>query len=154
MSQVNPMPPRTWIAVLAPSIAASPASSLATATARDHALERQQFGVPIGSFQAVKHKLADMAVALERARATAYFATLALAENDARWPTAVSVAKVAAGDCQRLLAKEGIQLHGGIGYTWEHDMHLYVKRVKTSEALFGTSTWHRARIASELLAAT
>jgi alkylation response protein AidB-like acyl-CoA dehydrogenase len=78
---------------------------------------------------------------------------LTLAENDQRWPTAVSVAKVAAGDCQRLLAKEGIQLHGGIGYTWEHDMHLYVKRAKTGEALFGTSTWHRARIASELLAA-
>ena len=64
----------------------------------------------------------------------------------------MSVAKVAAGDCQRLLAKEGIQLHGGIGYTWEHDMHLYVKRAKTGEALFGTSAWHRARIASELLA--
>jgi alkylation response protein AidB-like acyl-CoA dehydrogenase len=119
----------------------------------EYAKQREQFGVPIGSFQAVKHKLADMAVALERARATAYFATLTLAENDSRWPTAVSVAKVAAGDCQRLLAKEGIQLHGGIGYTWEHDMHLYVKRAKTSEALFGTSTWHRTRIASELLAA-
>jgi alkylation response protein AidB-like acyl-CoA dehydrogenase len=118
----------------------------------EYAKQREQFGVPIGSFQAVKHKLADMAVALERARATAYFATLTLAENDSRWPTAVSVAKVAAGDCQRLLAKEGIQLHGGIGYTWEHDMHLYVKRAKTGEALFGTSAWHRARIASELLA--
>ncbi len=118
----------------------------------DYAKQREQFGVPIGSFQAVKHKLADMAVALERARATAYFATLTLAEHDPRWPTATSVAKVAAGDCQRLLAKEGIQLHGGIGYTWEHDMHLYVKRVKTGEALFGTSAWHRARIASNLLA--
>jgi alkylation response protein AidB-like acyl-CoA dehydrogenase len=119
----------------------------------EYAKQREQFGVPIGSFQAVKHKLADMAVALERARATAYFATLTLAENDPRWVTATSVAKVAAGDCQRLLAKEGIQLHGGIGYTWEHDMHLYVKRVKTSEALFGTSAWHRARLASALLAA-
>jgi alkylation response protein AidB-like acyl-CoA dehydrogenase len=118
----------------------------------EYAKQREQFGVPIGSFQAVKHKLADMAVALERARATAYFATLTLAENDPRWVTATSVAKVAAGDCQRLLAKEGIQLHGGIGYTWEHDMHLYVKRVKTGETLFGTSAWHRARIASELLA--
>jgi alkylation response protein AidB-like acyl-CoA dehydrogenase len=60
------------------------------------------------------------------------------------------VAKAAAGDCQRLLAKEGIQIHGGIGYTWEHDMHLYVRRIKSSEALFGTSAWHRARIADLL----
>jgi alkylation response protein AidB-like acyl-CoA dehydrogenase len=117
----------------------------------DYAKQREQFGVPIGSFQAVKHKFADMAIALERARATAYFAALTLAEDDDRWPTATSVAKVAAGDCQRLLAKEGIQLHGGIGYTWEHDMHLYVKRMKSGEALFGTSGWHRARIAQRLL---
>jgi alkylation response protein AidB-like acyl-CoA dehydrogenase len=102
-------------------------------------------------FQAVKHKFADMAIALERARATAYFASLTLAEDDERWRTATSVAKIAAGDCQRVLAKEGIQLHGGIGYTWEHDMHLYVKRAKTGEELFGTSAWHRARLAEELL---
>ncbi len=113
----------------------------------EYAKARQQFGVPIGSFQAVKHKFADMAIALERARATAYFAALTLAEHDARAAKATSVAKVAAGDCQRLLAQEGIQLHGGIGYTWEHDMHLYVKRVKEGEPLFGTSAWHRARIA-------
>jgi alkylation response protein AidB-like acyl-CoA dehydrogenase len=62
------------------------------------------------------------------------------------------VAKIAAGDCQRLLAQEGIQLHGGIGYTWEHDMHLYVKRVKSGEALFGTSAEHRARLGERLLA--
>ena len=119
----------------------------------EYAKQREQFGVPIGSFQAVKHKFADMAIALERARGTAYFAALTLAEEDDRWPTATSVAKVAAGDCQRLLVKEGIQLHGGIGYTWEHDMQLYVKRAKTAEALFGTSAWHRARIADRLLAA-
>jgi alkylation response protein AidB-like acyl-CoA dehydrogenase len=118
----------------------------------EYAKQREQFGVPIGSFQAVKHKFADMAVALERARATSYFAALTLAENDPRWRTATSVAKVAAGDCQRLLAKEGIQLHGGIGYTWEHDMHLYVKRVKTGEALFGTSADHRAHLGQLLLA--
>jgi alkylation response protein AidB-like acyl-CoA dehydrogenase len=118
----------------------------------EYAKQREQFGVPIGSFQAVKHKLADMAVALERARATSYFAALTLAEADPRWRTATSVAKIAAGDCQRLLAKEGIQLHGGIGYTWEHDMHLYVKRVKAGEALFGTSAEHRARLGELLLA--
>ena len=113
----------------------------------DYAKHREQFGVPIGSFQAIKHKFADMIVMLERARATGYFAALTIAEDDPRRTTATSVAKVAAGDCQRLLGKEGIQLHGGIGYTWEHDMHLYVKRVKTAAALFGTGAHHRARVA-------
>jgi alkylation response protein AidB-like acyl-CoA dehydrogenase len=116
----------------------------------DYAKQRVQFGVPIGSFQAIKHKFTDMMVSLERARATAYFAALTIAEDDERRATATSVAKSAAGDCQRLLAKEGIQIHGGIGYTWEHDMHLYVKRIKSGEQLFGTSSSHRARIA-ELL---
>ena len=93
--------------------------------------------MPIGSFQAIKHKFADMIVALERARSTGYFAALTIAEDDPRRTSATSVAKAAAGDCQRLLAKEGIQIHGGIGYTWEHDMHLYVKRIKSGEPLFG-----------------
>ena len=116
----------------------------------EYAKQREQFGVPIGSFQAIKHKFADMVVSLERARATAYFAALTIAEDDERRATATSVAKAAAGDCQRLLAKEGIQIHGGIGYTWEHDMHLYVKRIKSGEQLFGTSSTHRARIAQLL----
>ncbi|MGQ0825998.1 MAG: acyl-CoA dehydrogenase family protein [Actinomycetota bacterium] len=116
----------------------------------EYAKQRSQFGVSIGSFQAIKHKFADMFIALERARATGYFAALTIAEDDDRRTAATSVAKAAAGDCQRLLAKEGIQIHGGIGYTWEHDMHLYVKRMKSAEPLFGTSAWHRARIAQEL----
>jgi alkylation response protein AidB-like acyl-CoA dehydrogenase len=116
----------------------------------DYAKHREQFGVPIGSFQAIKHKFADMLIALERARSTGYFAALTIAEDDPRRTSAVSVAKAAAGDCQRLLAKEGIQIHGGVGYTWEHDMHLYVKRLKSGEPLFGTSAWHRARIADAL----
>jgi alkylation response protein AidB-like acyl-CoA dehydrogenase len=116
----------------------------------EYAKQREQFGVPIGSFQAIKHKFADMIVALERARATGYFAALTIAEDDPRRTAATSVAKVAAGDCQRLLAKEGIQIHGGIGYTWEHDMHLYVKRAKSLEPLFGSSSTHRAHIADFL----
>jgi alkylation response protein AidB-like acyl-CoA dehydrogenase len=116
----------------------------------DYAKQREQFGVPIGSFQAIKHKFADMIISLERARATGYFAALTIAEDDPRRTTATSIAKAAAGDCQRLLAKEGIQIHGGIGYTWEHDMHLYVKRMKTDEALFGTTATHHARIADLL----
>jgi alkylation response protein AidB-like acyl-CoA dehydrogenase len=118
--------------------------------ALDHAKERHQFGVPIGSFQAVKHKFADMLVALERARATCYFAALTIAEDDDRRTLAASVAKSAAGDAQRLIAEEGIQVLGGIGYTWEHDMHLYVKRAKTGDALLGTAADHRARVAGAL----
>jgi alkylation response protein AidB-like acyl-CoA dehydrogenase len=91
-----------------------------------------------------------MMIALERARSLGYFAALTIAEDDSRRTSATSVAKAAAGDCQRLLAKEGIQIHGGIGYTWEHDMHLYVRRIKSGEPLFGTSAWHRARVADLL----
>jgi alkylation response protein AidB-like acyl-CoA dehydrogenase len=112
-----------------------------------YAKEREQFGAPIGSFQAIKHKFADMLVALERARATSYFAALTIAEDDGRRALATSTAKAAAGDCAALLAKEGIQIHGGIGYTWEHDMHLYVRRVKSSSLLFGNAAQHRARVA-------
>ena len=104
-----------------------------------YAKQREQFGAPIGSFQAIKHKFADMLVALERARATSYFAALTIAEDDGRRALAASTAKAAAGDCAALLAKEGIQIHGGIGYTWEHDMHLYVRRVKSSSLLFGNA---------------
>jgi alkylation response protein AidB-like acyl-CoA dehydrogenase len=119
-------------------------------TTLEYAKHREQFGVPIGSFQAIKHKFADMLVSLERARSLGYFAALTIAEDDPRRTSATSVAKAAAGDCQRLLAKEGIQIHGGIGYTWEHDVHLYVKRIKSGDPLFGGGAWHRARIA-ELL---
>jgi alkylation response protein AidB-like acyl-CoA dehydrogenase len=112
-----------------------------------YAKEREQFGVPIGSFQAIKHKFADMLIALERARATGYFAALTIAEDDNRRALAASTAKAAAGDCAAMLAKEGIQIHGGIGYTWEHDMHLYVRRVKSNSLLFGNAAQHRARVA-------
>ena len=112
--------------------------------------EREQFGVKIGSFQAVKHKLANMYVALESARATAYFAAAALDEDDERAEAAVWMAKASAGDCQKLMAQEGIQCLGGIGYTWEHDMHLFVKRQKVQAALFGTGVEHRARLAAHL----
>ncbi len=112
-----------------------------------YAKQREQFGAPIGSFQAIKHKFADMLVALERARATSYFAALTIAEDDERRALAASMAKAAAGDCAALLAKEGIQIHGGIGYTWEHDMHLYVRRVRSSSLLFGNAAQHRARVA-------
>jgi alkylation response protein AidB-like acyl-CoA dehydrogenase len=115
-----------------------------------YAKDRHQFGRPIGSFQAIQHKLADMLIAIEKARSVCHFSAMTIAEDDPRRNLAASAAKVAAGDCQRLLAKEGIQIHGGIGYTWEHDMHLYVKRAKSGDALLGTSSEHRARIADLL----
>jgi alkylation response protein AidB-like acyl-CoA dehydrogenase len=113
----------------------------------EYAKQREQFGVPIGSFQAIKHKFADMLVALERARATSYFAALTIAEDDDRRALAASIAKAAAGDCAARLAQEGIQIHGGVGYTWEHDMHLYVRRVKSNAVLLGNDALHRARVA-------
>ena len=120
-------------------------------TALEYAKHREQFGVLIGTFQAIKHKFADMLVSLERARSLGYFAALTIAEDDPRRTSATSAAKSAAGDCQRQLAKEGIQILGGIGYTWEHDMQLYVKRIKSGEPMFGGGAWHRARIAEDLL---
>lgn len=116
-----------------------------------YAKEREQFDRPIGSFQAIKHKLADMLVACERANALVYFAALTLAEGDERREMAVHMAKAGVGDCQRLVMKESLQIHGGIGYTWEHDLHLFMRRVKTSEALFGSSREHKRKVA-ELLA--
>jgi alkylation response protein AidB-like acyl-CoA dehydrogenase len=115
--------------------------------ALQYAKDRQQFGVPIGSFQAMKHKFANMVVAVEKARALAYFAAATITEDDPRRSLASAMAKAAAGDCQHLLAQEGIQCLGGIGYTWEHDMHLYVKRAKVNEALFGATRVQRSRVA-------
>jgi len=119
-------------------------------TSLAYAKERHQFGVPIGSFQAVKHKLTNMFVALERARALCIFATATINEDDPRRMTASSAAKAAAGDCQRLVAQDGIQLLGGIGYTWEHDQHFFVKRAKVSDALLGNASFHRQLIADSL----
>lgn len=118
--------------------------------ALEHAKTRHQFGVPIGSFQAMKHKFANMLVTLERARALAYLCTAAIAEDDDRRSLATSMAKAAAGDCETLLAQEGIQSLGGIGYTWEHDMHLFVKRAKSSGALLGRAAEHRSIVADHL----
>jgi alkylation response protein AidB-like acyl-CoA dehydrogenase len=116
----------------------------------EHAKNRRQFDQPIAAFQAIQHKCADMFVQVEKARATGYFAMMALAENDPRRTLAASMAKAAASDCQRLVCREAIQIHGGMGYTWESDVQLFVKRAKTLETLFGTGHAHRQRIA-ELL---
>jgi alkylation response protein AidB-like acyl-CoA dehydrogenase len=113
----------------------------------DHVKQRHQFGVPIGSFQAVKHLAVDMYVAIERARALYQFAALTIAEDDERRTVAASMAKAAAGDCQHLVFRHGIQLFGGLGFTWENDLQLYARRAKAGELLLGGAIEHRARVA-------
>jgi len=108
---------------------------------------RITFGKPIGSYQGVKHQAADMLVAIENAKSLTYYAAWALDEELAEAPLAVSMAKAAASDAYRKVAGTGIQLHGGIGMTWEHDLQLYFKRAKASEVAFGDATWHRERVA-------
>jgi alkylation response protein AidB-like acyl-CoA dehydrogenase len=115
-----------------------------------YAKEREQYGRVIGSFQALKHRFANLYLAVERATSVCWFAALTIAEEDERRSQAVSIAKAAAGECQHLVATDAIQLHGGIGFTWEHDVHFLVKRAKVSDALFGNAFAHRALLA-ELL---
>ena len=113
----------------------------------EHAKERVQFGVPIGSFQAVKHKLADMYRDIERARVLVYYAALTLAEDHPDRTLAASMAKASAGEAQRRCVQDGLQLAGGIGYTWEHDLHLFLRRAKVGELHFGSASHHRRNVA-------
>jgi alkylation response protein AidB-like acyl-CoA dehydrogenase len=108
---------------------------------------RIAFGKPIGSYQGVKHQAADMLVALENAKSLTYYAAWAFDQDLDEAPLAISMAKAAASDMSRKIAGTGIQLHGGIGMTWEHDLQLYFKRAKASEVAFGDATWHRERVA-------
>ena len=112
--------------------------------------ERRQFGVAIGSFQALKHKMSNMFLALERARSLCYFAVAAINEDTPTRATSVSMAKAASDDCQILVCRDAIQSFGGIGYTWEHDAHLYVKRASTDGALFGGAAVHSVAVAASL----
>jgi alkylation response protein AidB-like acyl-CoA dehydrogenase len=113
----------------------------------EYAKVREQYGKPIGSFQALKHRLADMYLSIERATALCYFAALTIAEDDDRRAVAASLAKAAAGECQRLVVGDGLQLHGGIGYTWENDLHFWLKRAKAGDAMFGNAFTHRGLLA-------
>jgi alkylation response protein AidB-like acyl-CoA dehydrogenase len=115
-----------------------------------YAKERVQFGRPIGSFQAIKHKCAEMMLQVESAKSAAYYAAWAVDEDVPEVPLAVSMAKAYCSDAYRYTAGEGIQVHGGIGFTWEHDMHLYFKRAKYCECTFGDATYHRELVAQEV----
>ncbi|HEX9127416.1 MAG TPA: acyl-CoA dehydrogenase family protein [Methylomirabilota bacterium] len=113
----------------------------------EYAKIRQAFGRPIGSYQGVKHKAADMLVDVENSKSITYYAAWAMDEGVPEGPLAVSMAKAYVSDAYRRVSGAGIQLHGGIGFTWEHDLHLYFKRAKGSEFTFGDATWHRERVA-------
>ena len=118
-----------------------------------YAKQRIQFDRPIGSFQAIKHRCADMLMAVETARSAVYYAAWAAAEDDVALPLAVSVAKAAAGDASRFVCNECLQIHGGVGFTWDFDVHLLLKRAKLLEYSFGDATWHRERVAQLVLPA-
>jgi alkylation response protein AidB-like acyl-CoA dehydrogenase len=109
--------------------------------------EREQFGRPIGSFQAIKHKCAEMLADLEPSRSAAYYACWAAATDAEDADLAVSVAKSFGSEALARVAAEGVQVHGGIAFTWEHDMHLFQKRIKSMQALFGDEAEHRERVA-------
>ena len=112
---------------------------------------RLQFGRPIGSFQAVKHRCADMLVLVEHARSTAYHAAWALQDGTDDPDLAVSIAQATCSEAYQRVALDTVQLHGGIGFTWEHPTHLYVKRAVTDAVLLGSAAAHREHIAAAVL---
>ena len=116
----------------------------------EYAKVRVQFGRPIGSFQAIKHKCADMLLEVESAKSAAYYAGWCAAEMNDELPQVASLAKSYCSEAYFHAAAENIQIHGGIGFTWEHPAHLYFKRAKSSELLFGDPTYHRELLAQRI----
>ena len=118
----------------------------------EYAKDRVQFGRPIGSFQAVKHRCADMLVDVEGMRSSAYWAAWCLAADDPDVSIAASTAKTWGSDASKRVMASGLQVHGGIGFTWEHDLHLFLKRAQLDQWSFGDAVFHRERLASLLRA--
>ena len=125
-------------------------AELAMEMAVEYAKDRKQFGRPIGSFQAIKHKCADMLLEVESAKSAAYYAAWCAAQSNDELPAMASLAKSYCSEAFFRAASENIQIHGGIGFTWEHPAHLYFKRAKSSELLFGNPTYHRALLADQI----
>ncbi len=115
-----------------------------------YAKDRVQFGRPIGSFQAIKHKCADMLLEVESAKSAAYYGLWCAAEMNDELPSVASLAKAYCSEAYFHAAAENIQIHGGIGFTWEHPAHLYFKRAKSSELMFGDPTYHREQLAQRI----
>lgn len=120
-------------------------------TSVEYVKQRNQFGKPIGSFQAIKHKCADMAVGVDSCRSAAYYAAWALAGETPDRAKSVSIAKAFCGDMSRFVCNEGIQLHGGMGFTWDVVLHYYLRRAKLLEYSFGDASYHRQRVIAEAL---
>jgi alkylation response protein AidB-like acyl-CoA dehydrogenase len=116
----------------------------------EYAKVRHQFGRPIGSFQAIKHRCADLLLEVESLRSAVQYAAAAVAEDSAEVPVVAALVKAYASDVYFHVAAENIQIHGGIGFTWEHDAHLYFKRAKASELFLGDATLHRERLATRI----
>ena len=116
----------------------------------EYAKVRVQFGRPIGSFQAIKHKCADMLLEVESAKSAAYYGLWCASELNDELPSVASLAKAYCSEAYFHAAAENIQIHGGIGFTWEHPAHLYFKRAKSSELLFGDPTYHREKLAQRI----
>jgi alkylation response protein AidB-like acyl-CoA dehydrogenase len=113
----------------------------------EYAKTRKQFGKPIGQFQAVQHHCANMLLMTESTRSAVYYAAWVMGNDAGLAPLAISMAKAYASDCYRDVGNLGIQVHGGIGFTWDHEIHFYYKRAKASEVMFGDAIYHRERIA-------
>jgi alkylation response protein AidB-like acyl-CoA dehydrogenase len=113
----------------------------------DYAKERKQFGRPIGSYQAVSHRCAQMLLETEGARSASYYAAWAADNEPETAPLAASMAKAYASDAGTRVTGASLQVHGGIGFTWEHDIHLFLKRAESDAVMFGDSRWHRERVA-------
>ena len=124
------------------------AADLVFTSTVDYAKKRVQFGRTIGSFQAIKHRLADMLLGLEGMRAAAHYAALAVGDDLPDAAEAVATAGAYVDDTFAQLCGESLQLHGGIGFTWEHDVHLFVRRAKVNQVLYGDGAWHRERLVS------
>ena len=120
--------------------------------ATEYAKDRIQFGVPIGSFQAVKHRCADMLVDVEGMRSATWYAAWAASTAEPGWELAASTAKVWCADASKRVMASGLQVHGGIGFTWEHDLHLYIKRAQFSQRDYGDAAHHRTVLANGLRA--
>ncbi len=117
----------------------------------EYAKTRQQFGKSIGIYQAVQHQCADMFLMTESARSAVYYAAWAVSEKDPSARLAVSVAKAYCSDAAREVGNRGVQVHGGIGFTWEHNLQLYYKRAKSSEIMFGDANYHREEVARKVV---
>ncbi len=119
-------------------------------TTIEYVSTREQFGKPVGSFQGLQWKLVDASLELEKAGAAVYYAAMCIDADDPDRHRATHVAKSAAGATARRWAKDAMQAHGGIGYTWEHDLHLYLRRANAADRLLGDSAWHMEQLALDL----